>query len=166
MIAFSLIRALTAYGSLPDELGVHFLGLRYIKDETGYRDFFRLMFHGGKQEYDVYGPKLWIFYPHLISSLAFLGSKLSVWLFGKLGKQSRMDGFKKSKLKQGLTLSLDMVTLDLCMYFCIIWNECILRQTEMRMIFTYGYALVAILCFFEMINFTLTLNRLTKDKPK
>lgn len=166
MIVFSLIRALAACSSLPDDLGVHFLGMRYISDKKGNWETLRLIYHGGKQPYDVFGPKLLMFYPHFISTMVFTGSKLAVWLFGKISRKSSMDDFVKLKLKQGLTLSLDVVTIDFCLYFCIIWNECILRQAEMRMIFTQGYVVIVLLCLFELIAFSLILNKSSKDKQK
>ncbi|MBP3273077.1 MAG: hypothetical protein J6M17_12775 [Ruminococcus sp.] len=154
----SLIKMAVIFHTLPDKMGIHFIGLAYIEKGMNNREVLDFILHG-YQHYDVVGTKWYIAYPYGITFLALAASEFAIRLSKMKSKMNENDALM---LRSGLTLALDAERFVCTVYFCVVWTELMIRQLEMRALFTLVYAFLAIGIFFDLILFAVQMRKKSK----
>lgn len=137
MFVYGVIRMLTALKGMPDEMGVHFLGSKYIVEDMTFFQKYTFILHG-HQPYDVKGPKLWAFYPHAVTLGMLIFCMIAVRLVSKIRKTG-LGEKQRDKFMAAVKLALGAEQLIFSLYFCVIWVEYVVRQLPMRYLFTILY---------------------------
>ena len=63
------------------------------------------------------------------------------------------------RIKAALQTALDISAFSAVLYFSIIWNEYMIRQLPMRMLFTPMYAYVIIITLFDLVFYAVLVNK-------
>ncbi|MCR5121281.1 MAG: hypothetical protein K6B74_02550 [Ruminococcus sp.] len=158
LLIVSLLRTALVFRSLPEQMGIHFLGLRYLTEDNGASEIFGIILHGF-QELDVTSTKWLVFYPHGITLAALAANRLFVYIAGKVKPNEKLGESRTLKLRLALGLTLDISCFMESLYFCAIWTELILRQMPMRALVTFVCLFIILMSFFELIIFAVTANR-------
>ncbi|MBQ8967701.1 hypothetical protein [Ruminococcus sp.] len=156
---FGLVRLLTVYGGLPAQTGIHFKGEAYIIEDMSFSETIHTILHG-YQPIDVTGSKIMLFYPFVISAAALLFDIIIPKIAGRLAKRRSSDNAEVSvRIWAALQTALDISAFSAVLYFSILWNEYMIRQLPMRMLFTHSYGFLIVLSLADMVFFTVSVNK-------
>ncbi len=158
LLIVSLTRTALVFRSLPEQMGIHFLGMKWLTEDKGIAERFAVLLHG-YQELDVTATKWLVFYPHGITLAALAANRLFVHIAGKVRTNEKLGESRSFKLRLALMLTLDIACLDVSIYFCAVWTELILRQMPLRALVTFAYAYIILMAFLELIMFAVMLRR-------
>lgn len=163
---FGLARLLLVYGSLPEQTGIHFKGAAYIVEDMTIREQLETELHG-YQPIDLWGKKIMLFYPFVISGAALIFDIIIPKTVNKLSKgRSSENGEVGTRIKAALQTALDISALAVVVYFSIIWNEYIIRQLPMRIMFTSIYALVVEITLADLILYSVIISKRYKNREE
>ena len=156
---FGLVRLLIVYGSLPAQMGIHFKGEGYIIEDMCFSEKMHMILHG-YQPIDLTGSKIMLFYPFAISAAALIFDMIIPKIANRLvGGRSSVNAEVSVRIKAALQTSLDISAFSAVLYFSIIWNEYMIRQLPMRMLFTPMYAYVIIITLFDLVFYAVLVNK-------
>ena len=156
---FGLTRLLLVYGGLPAQIGIHFKGEAFVTEGMNFSEKMHMVFHG-HQPIDVTGSKIMLFYPFAISAAALLFDIIIPKTANRLAKRKSSDNAEVStRLSAALQTALDISAVTVVVYFGIIWNEYMIRQLPMRMLFTYSYGFLIVLSLADMVFYTALVNK-------
>lgn len=111
----SLIRMLLAYGTLPNEIGVHF---------------------GGDGNFDVIADRIFAFYPYVVSIIMLLFCEILTWVIEKVKTGLRMSRKGEEQLKGTIKVFLDIFKLCNVVFYSGIWADSVIKQQPMSMFVT------------------------------
>lgn len=132
IFAGCLIRFLAAYGSLPDEIGIHF---------------------GGKGDFDVIDKKIYGFYPFVISliTLVICGLVSAVVDKASVGKNITERGEALSRSAVGLYT--DILQLALVFSLAGLWSDAVIKQQPLNTAIPVLIILIVFVLLFALIIF-------------
>ena len=162
LFLFGLARLLLVYNSLPAELGVHFRGEALVVEGMSLSERFRAELHG-HQPYDIKGRKIMLFYPFAVSAAALAASVFIPKFVNRFG---RGNSETNTRIKAALQTALDISALAVTVYFSIVWNEYVIRQLPMRMLFTKLYAFLVGLTAVDLIMYAVIVSKRYKNREE
>lgn len=101
-----LIRFIAAYGSLADEIGIHF---------------------AGDGSFDIIDRKIYGLYPFLVSLITLLICGV-ICLLTKRAKIGRVSETGGKLMRFAFTAYIDIFQLLMVLFFSGVWSDCVIRQ--------------------------------------
>lgn len=138
LFAGCLIRFLAVYGSLPDEIGVHF---------------------GGGGSFDVVDKKIYGFYPFVISLITLVICGVLSKLVNKASAGNNMTERGTSLSRFAVKLFIDIFQLSLVFSLAGMWSDAVIRQQPLDttvpvvLILTVFGLLFALIIFLTAVKF-------------
>ena len=142
IFAGCLIRFLAVYGSLPDEIGIHF---------------------GGGGDFDVVDKKIYGFYPFVISLITLV----TCWIVSSaVGKAS----VSKNITERGAELSRSVVVLytdilQLALIFSLagLWSDAVIKQQPLNTSIPVALLLIVFALLFALIIFLIAVKTVCRE---
>ena len=107
IFAVCLIRFLAAYGSLEDEIGIHF---------------------AGDGSFDVIDKKVFGFYPCLVSVITLVICAVLDLLVYKVKVSKKVTERGAELMRFGVRSYIDLFRLGMVFFFSGVWSDCVIRQ--------------------------------------
>ena len=137
LFAGCLIRFLAVYGSLADEIGVHF---------------------DGNGDFDVIDKKVFGFYPFLISLITLVICSVLAILVRKVSVGKNMTERGERLSRSAVMLYFDFFQLVMAVFFSGVWSDCVIHQQPLNtyipvilLFITFGL-LIALFVFLVVVS--------------
>ena len=147
IFAFSLVRMLLAYPSLPEPLGMHF---------------------NGSGEFDLFGSKTEIFtlfYPYIVSIVFLTVFEVFTLVSARVKIGLKVNETGERKIRAAVSLLLDILKLVFSFFFAGVWADCVIRQRALNTSIPVALLAVVFCSFNVCIGFLIALRvRCPKEK--
>ena len=110
IFAVCLIRFLAAYGSLEDEIGIHF---------------------AGDGSFDVIDKKVFGFYPFIVSVITLVICAVLNLLVNKVKVSKKVTERGAELMRFGVRSYIDLFRLGMVFFFSGVWSDCVIRQNPL-----------------------------------
>lgn len=114
VLLISLFRMILSYGSLPQEIGVHF---------------------GSDGQFDVIANKIYAFYPIIVSFIVVILGELAAYAVGKVKAGMKISLRGQNQLRAVILIFIHVLKIGVLIFFSIMWTNCVIKQVPMNTLY-------------------------------
>ncbi len=114
VLLISLFRMILSYGSLPQEIGVHF---------------------GRDGQFDVIANKIYAFYPIIVSFIVVILGELAAYAVGKVKAGMKISLRGQNQLRAVILIFIHALKIGVLIFFSIMWTNCVIKQVPMNTLY-------------------------------
>ncbi|MDE6732349.1 MAG: hypothetical protein K2J77_05680 [Oscillospiraceae bacterium] len=122
----SLVRFIVVWGSLPENLGIHF---------------------ASDGQFDMISKKSYAAYPYIVTVAALAFFEIAALLSKKIKTGVKISENGDLKIRAALKILLDIFKLGFSFFFSGVWADCVIRQRPLNTIIPAAVMLIMFLSF-------------------
>lgn len=145
VFAVCLIRFLAAYGSLDEEIGIHF---------------------AGDGSFDVTDKKIFGFYPFLVSVITLVICVALNILVKKIKVSNKVTEKGGELMRFGVRAYIDLCQLCMVLFFSGVWSDCVIRQHPLDTDIPAAFLFVLFGLFFVLSVYLIAVKTVCRDKSE